>query len=152
MVEKVRAVEFFPEELRVAHVSFGELAKPSMPLTEHEGFTACFERRGVTCNDRLHDVVVPRRRIERLKREGCARREAHQVHGVRHRCRFIEVVEAPDEATFGIAPRAKIFHVDVAHRQHPRRVVKVGAEGRETLGEAKKGRPHERKNAFTHAL
>ena len=59
--------------------------------------------------------------------------EADEIVGVGHGMGFVEVVDAPDQAAFNVAPGAEIFHVQVAHRQHARSLGKFGAHLRPDL-------------------
>src|SRR5579864_8322488 len=47
-----------------------------------------------------------------------AHRQTDQIVGVRHRMSFVEVVDAPDQTAFEVAPRTKILHMKIADRQH----------------------------------
>src|SRR5262249_19195204 len=42
----------------------------------------------------------------------------HEVVRVRQRARLVHVVDAPDEPSLGVSPRAKVLRVNVADREH----------------------------------
>src|SRR5689334_12378494 len=81
------------------------------------------------------------------ERAGC---QADEVVSVRQGPRFIEVVNAPDQATFGVAPGAEVLDVQVAHGEHDRSDCRVADRGAPCRGppiergaqEGKAGRAH----------
>ena len=51
--------------------------------------------------------------------EGGARDEPGEVNGIGHRGDFVEVIDAPDQPTLGIAPSSEILDMEIPHPQHP---------------------------------
>ena len=41
------------------------------------------------------------------------------------RAGFVEIVDAPDQAAFDVAPGSEVLHVQVAHRQHDGRLARA---------------------------
>ena len=58
--------------------------------------------------------------------EDRARHKPHEVRRVGHAGDLIEIVDAPHQPTFFVAPRAKIFHMQVPNRQHSRSLDEIG--------------------------
>src|ERR1700741_1322962 len=81
-----------------------------------------------------------------------AHSEANQVVCVRKRMSLVEVVDAPDEAAFGIAPGAEGFHVEVANGQHLRRSGQFRANLWPQLRPAIKSGTEKRKDRCFHIL
>ncbi len=54
-------------------------------------------------------------------REICAGGQADQIQRVWSGPRFVQIIHAPDEPAFLVAPGAEIFDVQIADRQHPGR-------------------------------
>src|ERR1039458_5100716 len=80
---------------------------------------------------------------------GC---QADQVVGVRQPPGLVEVVDAPDQAAFGIAPRPEILDVQIAHAQHYRRGHQAAADFRPNLRPAIVGCAHEWEQGRRHLL
>jgi hypothetical protein len=59
--------------------------------------------------------------------EDRARHKPHKVHRVGHASGLIEIIDAPDQPPFFVAPSAKIFHMQVPNRQHSRSLDEIGA-------------------------
>jgi hypothetical protein len=59
-------------------------------------------------------------------REQRAGREAHEIDRVGHRMRFVEIVDAPHQAAFGIAPGAEILDMQIADGEKRRRRGELG--------------------------
>ena len=76
-----------------------------------------------------------RRRIARIDGEivlafgkDGARDQPDEVDGVWHASDFIEIIDAPDEPTFGIAPRPEVLDMEITHGQHRRRLGETRAD------------------------
>ena len=54
-----------------------------------------------------------------------ARDQPHEIDGIGHAGDFIEIVDAPDQPAFGVAPRAEILDMQIADREHARGLGKV---------------------------
>ena len=59
--------------------------------------------------------------------------QADQVVGVRQPPGLVEIVDAPDQAAFGIAPRPEILDVQIAHAEHYRGGRQIAADFRPDL-------------------
>src|SRR6478672_8930868 len=51
----------------------------------------------------------------------------NSAHRVGHASGLIEIIDAPDQPPFFVAPSAKIFHMQVPNRQHSRSLDQIGA-------------------------
>ncbi len=80
-----------------------------------------------------------------------ARRQPHQVVRVRHRVSLVKVIHTPDQPPLLIAPGAEIFHVQVAHGQHPRSSCQVGTDLKPYLHPAVEGGAQKLKRILGHA-
>src|ERR1700683_1626158 len=63
----------------------------------------------------------------------CADRQTHQIDGVSHGPGFVEVIDAPNQAAFDVAPGSEIFYVKIADREHVRRAGKLRTDFRPEL-------------------
>ena len=120
--------------------------------TEYPGHPADFQALFVSGEDLRARVAVENAELLGIDREVRAGRQPDQVDGVRHAADFVEVVEAPDQAAFDVAPRAEIFHVQIADREHLGSFRALGADLGEQLGPAVKGRAKEGENGRPHGL
>ena len=59
--------------------------------------------------------------------------ETYQIDGVGHGPGFVEIVDAPDEAAFDVAPGSEIFDVEIAYGEDLRRAGEVGTDFRPEL-------------------
>src|ERR1700687_975440 len=66
--------------------------------------------------------------VLRVSRQTGTRREPHKVVGVRKGPRFVEVVDAPDQAPKGIPPGAEARHMKVAYGEHVRGIGQISAD------------------------
>ena len=66
--------------------------------------------------------------------------------------RLVEIVDAPNEAPFGITPRAEVRHMQVADRKQRRGVRKCRAEFGKSLRPAVECRPEKWKRPGHHLL
>ena len=83
-------------------------------------------------------------------RQVSAHRQADEIVGVRHGMSFVEVVDAPDQTSFDVAPGAEILYVQVAHRQHVRPLGKIGTHLRPDLRPAVVGGSQKGKDRRLH--
>ncbi len=81
-----------------------------------------------------------------------AGREPYQIEGEGQFGRFVKVIDAPDQPALDIPPGTEILDVQVAHGQHPGRLVQVGAQIGPELHPAIESGAQERKCSFGHAL
>src|ERR1700680_2222686 len=56
---------------------------------------------------------------------------------------FVEVVDAPDQASFHVAPRAEIFNMQIADRQYLGSIGEIGTDFRPDLGPTVESRSQE---------
>src|ERR1019366_1954778 len=59
--------------------------------------------------------------------------QSHQIIGIRQRVSFIEIVDAPGQAAKSVPPCAEACYVQIANRQHGRRLVQLRANFRKQL-------------------
>src|SRR5712671_3162081 len=83
--------------------------------------------------------------------EMCAHRQADQILSISQRPGFVEIINAPDQAAFAIAPSAEIFYVKIAHRQYMRRLGQIGADSWPKLCPAVVGGAQKWKDRSFHA-
>ena len=76
--------------------------------------------------------------------------QAHQIDGVGHAADFVEVVHAPDEPAFDVAPGAEILHVQIAHREQLGSIGAFRADLRIQLRPAIECGAEEREDRFPH--
>ena len=81
-----------------------------------------------------------------------ASRQPHQVKGVGRGPGLVQIVHAPDEPSFFIAPRPEVLDVEIAHTQHGRRFHQVSTNLRPELQPAVKGRAEEGKCGLRHVM
>ena len=79
-----------------------------------------------------------------------AGKEANQVNGVGGGPGFVEIVDAPDEAAFEVAPGAEILDVQITDGEDLGSAGEFGADDRPPLGPAVKGGAEERKSGESH--
>src|SRR6267142_1854189 len=78
--------------------------------------------------------------------------QPHQIERVRRRPCFIQIVHAPDEASFFIPPRPEVFDMQIAHTQYWRGLHQIGAKLRPELQPAIEGGAEKRECGFRHVL
>ena len=78
--------------------------------------------------------------------------QAHQIDGIRQLVDFVEIVDAPDQAAFDVAPGAEIFDVQIADREHTRGASRIRADLGPELHPAIKRGAKERKHILRHGL
>src|SRR5215470_19685665 len=82
----------------------------------------------------------------------CAGRQAHEIVGIRQGIRFVKIIDSPDQTTFFVPPRAKVFDVEIADRQYFRCGNQLGTDFRPNLYPAIEGRAEERENPLSHEI
>src|SRR5436305_1101243 len=97
-----------------------------MILAQHIGTSAATQSFLIAFKNRFAHGCRTERDLSLALSYVSAGRESHQIQDVRQPAGFIEVIDAPDQASFGIAPRAEIFQVQVADRKHAWRAAKLG--------------------------
>ena len=58
--------------------------------------------------------------------------QAHEIDGVREAPDFVEIIDAPNQAAFDVAPGAEVFDVQIADGQHGGPVDAIVAESGHT--------------------
>src|SRR5438270_10191720 len=76
--------------------------------------------------------------------------KADEIVAIGKGMRLIKVIDSPDQATFGIAPRTEIFHMQIADRKHVGSFGKIGTYLGPDLCPAVERGTQERKNACLH--
>ena len=76
--------------------------------------------------------------------------QADQIVGIGHGVSFVEVVDAPDQASLHVAPGAEIFNVQIADRQHLRSIGEIGTDLRPDLRPAVESGSQKRKYRRLH--
>src|SRR5215467_15057832 len=115
-----QGIHLFPEMDGIAKLAFCDLAQPLLLLAEHERHATCFHCTAISLDDRTANVLLLQWNMARFHREVRAYREADQIVGVGSRMSLVEVVHAPDQPAFGVAPGSEILHVQIADCQHAR--------------------------------
>ena len=115
--QSAQPIHFLPEANRIAQLAFGNEAQPLMFFAQHEGAALVAQAFAITFERGVTDVFFFERQLSRLDGKMGAHREPHQIDGVGHRPRFIEVVDTPDEAAFDVPPGAEVFHMEIANRE-----------------------------------
>src|SRR5215470_6233005 len=99
---------------------------------------------GITGCPRTHCEVVGTDRQMR------AHREAYQILGKREGKSFVEIVDAPNQAAFLVAPRSEVFHVEIADGQLDRSSRELGNGRLPSCDPSVKGGAKERKHTGRH--
>src|SRR5262245_22121681 len=87
-----------------------------------------------------------------MERQEGTRSETDKITGIRNGGGFIKIIYAPDQASFGIKPRAKILYVQIADSQDLRSVLQVRTQLRPELNPAIKRCAQERKRILCHLV
>jgi len=83
-------------------------------------------------------------------RQQRAGQQAHEIGGPREGVDLVQVVDAPCEAPFRIAPGAEVLDVDVTDREHRHGVGERAGVGGPALDPAEVGAPEEREGVLRH--
>src|SRR5579871_4395278 len=83
-------------------------------------------------------------------RQVCAGGKSHQVARVRHVTGFIEIVDAPNEPAFDVAPGTEIFYVQIADGEQFGCIRSLGRSCRPGLRPTIESRAEEWKLGFRH--
>src|SRR5579871_217499 len=81
-----------------------------------------------------------------------AHRESDEIISEREGMGFVEIVNAPDQATLDVAPGAEVLHVQIADCQHLRGPGKFWTDLRPHLRPAVVSRAQERENSCLHVV
>src|SRR5579864_966434 len=115
-----QCVHLGPEVDGVAQLALGHNAKPLVTLAQNEGFAAFAHAFSIPVEKRIAEIPGFERQVPGLDREMGAHREPNEIVGVGHRIGFVEIIDAPNETTFRIAPRTEVLYMQVAHGQYLR--------------------------------
>src|SRR4029078_6512891 len=88
----------------------------------------------------------------RLDCQERAGREPDKVLRVRQPARLVDVVDAPDESSFDVAPGAEVLDVQIADGQHRRGISHLGADGGPLLDPAIERHAQEQEGVFRQAF
>src|SRR5262245_28080616 len=102
-------------------------AKMRMAFFENEWLAPSLEKFGITVKHRSCSASCINSESIFVLGEDRARYKPHEVHRVGHAGGLIEIIDAPDQPPFFVAPNAKIFHMQIPNRQHSRRLDEIGA-------------------------
>src|ERR1039457_6884962 len=139
-------VQLLPECLRRVQPLRRHGAERDMVLGQRERSSAGFERFPVPLQQRIDGGfgAAGRRRQQR------AGGQANQIDGVRQAPRFVEIVDAPDQAAFDIAPGSEVLDMQVAHGQNNRRLGLLRTDFGPDLGPAIEGGAQKGERAGPH--
>ena len=145
---KVR--ELVPKMDGIAEFAERHEAQPLVILGEDERFAACGEGIAIALFDGFGGFAA--RDVEMFLENGeiGAGGEADKVDGVGAGEDFVEIVDAPDEAAFKVAPRAEIFDMEIADGEDAWSFDEVGADCGPELQPAVESGAEEGKRVFGH--
>src|SRR6185369_12099110 len=112
--------------------------------------SALFERLGIAGEDGFASANGRRGEMSNFDRDRGACPEPDQVQRIRKWESFIEIVDAPDEAAFGITPGAEVGYVQVSDSEDHRSFTRLGTKLRKKLHPAIERRAEERKRILRH--
>jgi hypothetical protein len=121
----------FPPKLRrYIQAIKRDFPQPLMFLFQYKGLSAITEAGTVSVQNDLGnisqaDLDFPFRGIKDRTDA-----QSHQIIGIRQGASFIEIVDAPGQAAKSVPPRAEACDVQIANRQHGRRLVQLRANFR----------------------
>ena len=92
-------------------------AKGGVMLGQHERHAAAFEAPAIAFENRFRSLL--RRDVQMIGGDGqmSAGGQANQVDRVGQPADFVEIVDAPDQPAFDVAPGAEVFDVQIADRR-----------------------------------
>jgi len=144
--------ELLPEADGVAEFAESEKAEPLVVFGEDERFAAGGESVAITLFDGFGGFAFGNAKMFFGDGQVSAGGEANEIDGVGGGGDLVKIVDAPDEAAFGVAPGAEIFDVKIADGENVRSLREVGTDERPELKPAIKGGAEKRKSGFGHVL
>jgi len=105
----------------------GEIPQPAIALGQHDTAAAHAHCLGVALEDGCAGAARRKLQARLLDSQQCARAETHQVLSVGQLHRLIEIIDTPDEAALRVAPGTEVLDVQIADREHLRRIRELGA-------------------------
>src|SRR5579862_2730327 len=151
-LQRRQGIHFLPEVHGIAQFAFGDSAQPLMLFAQDKWKAPRVETLAIALKNCVADVLLFKRQATRFDCEMSADRQAHEVDGICHGPSFIEVVDAPNQAAFEVAPGAEIFDVQIADCKHMRGFGKVGQDFRPELYPAVISSAEKGKEFGLHAL
>src|SRR5262245_13451345 len=104
----------------IALCSERHFAKMRVSFFENKWLAASLEEFGITVKHRSCSASGINGESIFALGEDRARHQAHEVRRVGHTGDLIEIIDAPDQPPFFVAPSAEIFHMQVPNCQHSR--------------------------------
>src|SRR5579859_5527917 len=145
-----KSIHFCPEMDGVAQLALGDLAKPVVGLAENERQSFGAHGVAIAFENRIANAFLFQHDVSRFDGQMRAYGEADQIVGVGHGIGFVEIVDAPDEAAFRIAPGAEILDVQVAYREQLRTLGEFGTDLGPELRPAVVGGAQKREDRSLH--
>src|SRR5580698_4808456 len=121
-----KCVHSCPEVDGIAEFAFGDAAEPLMPFAEDEGATFFLQGFAIAFEHGAADVLALDREASGFGGEVGADGQAHEINGVGHGPGLVEIVDAPDEAAFDVAPGSEVLDVEIAYGEDLRSVCEIG--------------------------
>src|SRR5947209_6135295 len=143
---------FLPENHRIAQLIQRHIAQPLVVLRQDKRAAAGAQALAVAFQNRFAGLASSDGQVLLLRGNPRARRQAHQIIGVRHGVSFIEIVDAPDEPPLRIAPASEVFDVKVPDCQDGRSSSQLRADLLPELHPTIEGRAKEWKDSRGHLL
>ena len=145
-----KRVHFLPKKNRIAEYAFGDQTQPLMLFAKNKSATLRLHTFAIAFEHAAADIFALKRKTSGLDGEVGANGQADQVDGVGHGPGFIEVVDAPDEAAFDVAPGTEILDVQIAHSEDMGSIRKIRADLGPELRPAVVGGAEEREEFRLH--
>jgi len=144
--------ELVPEMDGIAEFAERHETQPLVIFGEDESFAASGDGVAIAFFDGFGSFAAGD--VEVLCEDGeiGAGGEADEVDGVRAGEDFVEIVDAPDEAAFEVAPSTKIFDVEIADGEETRSFGEAGADFRPELEPTVERGAEEGEGVFGHGL
>ena len=105
---------FFPESDGIAKFIERQQAQPAVMLGKNERPAAPGQGIAIALLDDARGFLAGEGEVLFLDGQIGAGKEANQIHGIGGGPGFIEIIDAPDEPAFEVAPGAEIFDVQIA--------------------------------------
>jgi len=128
-----KGVYFLPEMDGIAEFSFSDAAEPLMPFSQHERATFFLQAFAIAFEHGAANVLAFEGETSGFDGQMGADGEPHQVDGVSHGPGFVEIVDAPYESAFDVAPGAEIFDMKIADGEDLRGAGEIGTDLRPEL-------------------
>jgi hypothetical protein len=118
--------------------------------SQHHRSAAFVQAVAVALDDRFAGALERDAEARLLHGDEHARRQAYQILRVGQQHRFVEIVDAPDEPAFRVAPGAEVLDVQVADGEHRRCRVEARAQLRPLLCPAVERGAQKREGVLRH--